>query len=111
MKTDQEKKNQWKSVFSVSSVFSLERENDEKRIFELASTGFESTVRLAKSSPETWSQIFHQNQENLLDVLDEYINTLLKYKGLMLAGSYDKLKDELSKANDIGRILNNKKGL
>ena len=81
---------------------------DEKRIFELASTGFESTVRLAKSSPETWSQIFHQNQENLLDVLDEYINTLLKYKGLMLAGSYDKLKDELSKANDIGRILNNK---
>ncbi len=89
----------------------LEKEKDEKRIFELASTGFESTVRLAKSSPETWSQIFHQNQENLLDVLDEYINTLLKYKGLMLAGSYDKLKDELSKANDIGRILNNKKGL
>jgi prephenate dehydrogenase len=86
----------------------LEKEKDEKRIFELASTGFESTVRLAKSSPETWSQIFHQNQENLLDVLDEYINTLLKYKGFMLAGSYDKLKDELSKANDIGRILNNK---
>jgi prephenate dehydrogenase len=86
----------------------LEKEKDEKRIFELASTGFESTVRLAKSSPETWSQIFHQNQENLLDVLDEYINTLLKYKGLMLAGSYDKLKVELSKANDIGRILKNK---
>jgi prephenate dehydrogenase len=41
-------------------------------------------------------------------VLDEYINTLLKYKGLMLAGSYDKLKVELSKANDIGRILKNK---
>jgi prephenate dehydrogenase len=86
----------------------LEKEKDEKRIFELASTGFESTVRLAKSSPETWSQIFHQNQENLLDVLDEYINTLLKYKGLMLAGSYDKLKVELGKANDIGRILKNK---
>ena len=83
----------------------LEKEKNEERIFELASTGFESTVRLAKSSPETWSQIFHQNQENLMDVLDEYINTLLKYKGLMLSGSYDKLKDELGKANDIGRIL------
>lgn len=86
----------------------LEKEKDEKRIFELASTGFESTVRLAKSSPETWIQIFHQNQENLMDVLDEYINTLLKYKGLMLSGSYDKLKEELAKANDIGRILNRK---
>lgn len=84
----------------------LEKEKNEERIFELASTGFESTVRLAKSSPETWSQIFHQNQENVIDVLDEYINTLLKYKGLMLSGNYDKLKDELGKANDIGRILN-----
>lgn len=84
----------------------LEKEKNEERIFELASTGFESMVRLAKSSPETWSQIFHQNQENVIDVLDEYINTLLKYKGLMLSGSYDKLKDELGKANDIGRILN-----
>lgn len=84
----------------------LEKEKNEERIFELASTGFESTVRLAKSSPETWSQIFHQNQDNLMDVLDEYINTLLKYKGLMLSGSYDKLKEELAKANDIGRILN-----
>ena len=83
----------------------LEKEKNEARIFELASTGFESTVRLAKSSPETWSQIFHQNQVNLLDVLDEYINTLLKYKGLMLSGSYEKLKEELGKANDIGRIL------
>lgn len=86
----------------------LEKEKNEERIFELASTGFESTVRLAKSSPETWSQIFHQNQTNVLDVLDEYINTLLTYKELMLTGNYDKLKDELGKANDIGRILDHK---
>jgi prephenate dehydrogenase len=83
----------------------LEKEKNEERIFELASTGFESTVRLAKSSPETWSQIFHQNQDNIIDVLDEYINTLLKYKGLMLSDSYEMLKDELGKANDISRIL------
>lgn len=93
--------------FALASTV-LEKEKDEKRIFELASTGFESTVRLAKSSPETWIQIFHQNQENLLDVLDEYINTLLKYKGLLLAGSYDKLKEELVKANEIKRVLNPK---
>ncbi|MHA8051469.1 prephenate dehydrogenase [Aquirufa sp. ROCK-SH2] len=93
--------------FALASTV-LEKEKDEKRIFELASTGFESTVRLAKSSPETWIQIFHQNQENLLDVLDEYINTLLKYKGLLLAGSYDKLKEELEKANEIKRVLNPK---
>ncbi len=83
----------------------LEKEKEELRIFELASTGFESTVRLAKSNPETWIPIFQQNQENLLDVLDEYINNLLKYKGLLLSESYDKLKSELYKANEIKKIL------
>jgi prephenate dehydrogenase len=83
----------------------LEKEKDENRIFELASTGFASTVRLAKSSPETWIPIFRQNQENILDVLDEYINTLLKFKGLMLADGYDKLKEYLEKGNEIKKIL------
>ncbi len=83
----------------------LEKEKEELRIFELASSGFESTVRLAKSNPETWIPIFQQNQDNLLDVLDEYINNLLKYKGLLLSESYDKLKSELYKANEIKKIL------
>lgn len=87
----------------------LEKEKNEERIFELASTGFESTVRLAKSSPATWSQIFHQNQTNILDVLDEYIQTLLKYKSLMQTGNFEKLEEELRKANDIGRILDRNK--
>lgn len=87
----------------------LEKEKNEERIFELASTGFESTVRLAKSSPATWSQIFHQNQTNILDVLDEYIHTLLKYKALMQTGNFEKLEEELRKANDIGRILDRNK--
>ena len=83
----------------------LEKEKEEYRIFELASSGFDSTVRLAKSNPETWIPIFQQNQENILDVLDEYINKLLKIKGLMLAEGYDTLKKELMKANEIKRIL------
>ena len=83
----------------------LEKEKEENRIFELASSGFGSTVRLAKSSPETWIPIFRQNQDNIIDVLDEYINNLLKIKGLMLADGYDRLKLELEKANEIRRIL------
>ncbi|MCY7352316.1 MAG: prephenate dehydrogenase [Cytophagaceae bacterium] len=83
----------------------LDKEREENRIFELASTGFASTVRLAKSSPETWIPIFRQNQDNILDVLDEYINTLLKFKGLMLSDSYEKFENYLGKASEIRRIL------
>jgi prephenate dehydrogenase len=83
----------------------LEKEKEEYRIFELASSGFDSTVRLAKSNPETWIPIFQQNQDNIIDVLDEYINKLLKFKGLMLAEGYETLKKDLEKANDIKRIL------
>jgi len=87
------------------ALTTLEKEKEADRIFELASTGFASTVRLAKSSPETWIPIFRQNQDNLLDVLDEYINTLLKFKGLMLAGGYERLGEYLQEANEIRRIL------
>ncbi|MDI9869216.1 prephenate dehydrogenase [Flectobacillus roseus] len=91
--------------FALASTV-LQKEKDEESIFNLASSGFESTVRLAKSNPDTWIPIFRQNQDNIIDVLDEYINTLLKFKGLMLADGYDKFKDYLTQANDIKRILN-----
>lgn len=91
--------------FALASTV-LAKEKDEESIFNLASTGFESTVRLAKSNPETWIPIFRQNQENIIDVLDEYITTLLKFKGLMISDSYDKFKECLVQANDIKRILN-----
>ena len=91
--------------FALASTV-LAKEKDEESIFNLESTGFESTVRLAKSNPETWIPIFKQNQENIIDVLDEYITTLLKFKGLMISDSYDKFKECLVQANDIKRILN-----
>ena len=87
------------------ALTTLEKEKQADRIFELASTGFASTVRLAKSSPDTWIPIFRQNSDNLLGVLDAYINNLLRFKGLMLSGSYDRLREDLRHANDIGRIL------
>jgi len=91
--------------FALASTV-LAKEKDEESIFNLASTGFESTVRLAKSSPETWIPIFRQNQENIIDVLDAYITTLLKFKGLMISDSYEKFGEYLTQANDIKRILN-----
>ena len=83
----------------------LDKEKEEARIFELASGGFDSTVRLAKSAPDTWIPIFRQNRENVLDVLDEYITTLLKFKGLMLSDSFETFHKQLEHANDIRRIL------
>lgn len=58
----------------------LEKEKDEKQIFELASSGFASTVRLAKSSPDMWTPIFRQNRDNVLDVLDEHIHVLSQFR-------------------------------
>ncbi len=87
----------------------LEKEKDEERIFELASTGFGSTVRLAKSSPETWIPIFKQNRDNVLDVLDEHINTLSRFRTLLIKRDFEKLKDLIAAANDIKRILKGRK--
>ncbi len=54
----------------------IEKEKNERDIFDMAGSGFESTVRLAKSSPEMWTPIFRQNKENVIETLDEYIANL-----------------------------------
>ena len=83
----------------------LEKEQNEKRIFELASGGFRSTVRLAKSSPDMWVPIFEQNRDNVLDVLDEHINTLAKFRSLLIKKDFKQFYQLIEKANDIQRIL------
>ena len=83
----------------------LEKEKDEERIFELASGGFRSTVRLAKSSPNMWIPIFEQNRDNVLDVLDEHINTLAKFRSLLIKKDFKTFYQLIEKANDIKRIL------
>ncbi|MBA3649678.1 MAG: prephenate dehydrogenase [Chitinophagales bacterium] len=83
----------------------LEKEREEDAIFELASAGFESTVRLAKSDPATWVPIFKQNRENLLDVLNEHITQLRKFKSCLEKENYEYLQELIEHANRIKRIL------
>ena len=84
----------------------MEKEKDEKAIFDMAGSGFESTVRLAKSSPDMWAPIFKQNQENILEVLDQYISNLQEFKSLMKQKDYDAIYDKMLKTNTIKEILN-----
>ncbi|MEO6962980.1 MAG: prephenate dehydrogenase [Puia sp.] len=83
----------------------LEKEREENAIFELAGGGFESTVRLAKSSPSMWAPIFMQNRENVLDVLNEHISQLKKFKSCLEKENYTYLKELMENANKIKRIL------
>ena len=83
----------------------LEKEREEDAIFELASGGFESTVRLAKSNPITWASIFMQNRENVLDVLNEHISQLRKFKACLEKENYDYLEELMINANKIKRII------
>jgi prephenate dehydrogenase len=83
----------------------LEKEKEEDAIFELASGGFESTVRLAKSNPDMWVPIFRQNRENVLDVLNEHISQLRKFKSCLEKENYGYLKELIEHANGIRRII------
>jgi prephenate dehydrogenase len=83
----------------------LEKEKEQKAIFELASAGFESTVRLAKSNPAMWVPVFMQNKENVLDVLNEHIEQLTKFRDSIEQGKFEELKKLISDANTIRRII------
>ena len=83
----------------------LEKEKEENAIFELASAGFESTVRLAKSNPAMWVPIFMQNKVNVLDVLTEHIAQLTKFKEIIEKGDNDLLQGLIEDANKIRRII------
>jgi len=83
----------------------LEKERQEEAIFEMASAGFESTVRLAKSNPAMWVPIFMQNRENVLDVLNEHITQLKKFKSCLEKENYDYLLELIEHANKIRGII------
>lgn len=83
----------------------LEKEKEENAIFELASAGFESTVRLAKSSPAMWMPIFKQNKENVLDVLNEHITQLRKFKSCIEKENWAYLTELMENANKIKDVL------
>ena len=83
----------------------LEKEKEEDTVFELAGGGFESTVRLAKSNPAMWAPIFMQNRENVLDVLNEHISQLRKFKASLEKENLGYLTELMENANKIRRIL------
>lgn len=83
----------------------IEKEKNERDIFDMAGSGFESTVRLAKSSPAMWTPIFKQNRENVIETLDEYINNLKQFKTLMEADDFEEIYKEMKNTNHIKDIL------
>jgi len=83
----------------------LEKEKDEQNIFDMASTGFSSTVRLAKSSPAMWAPIFDQNRENLSRALGDYIEFLQQYKNFIDERDTAASFRFMQRANEIRRIL------
>ena len=84
----------------------LEKEKNEKNIFNLASGGFKSTVRLAKSNAEMWTPIFHDNKENVLSVLDTYIEKLKDFRTLLQNGDTDGMDNYINQANRVKKVLN-----
>jgi len=83
----------------------LEKEKEEDAIFEMAGGGFESTVRLAKSNSAMWAPIFMQNKENVLDVLNEHISQLRKFKASLEKENMEYLIELMENANKIKRII------
>ncbi|UOB18837.1 prephenate dehydrogenase [Abyssalbus ytuae] len=83
----------------------IEKERNERDIFDMAGSGFESTVRLAKSSPEMWTPIFEQNKENVIETLEEYIENLTQFKELMKKDDFNSIHSEMENTNRIKEIL------
>ncbi|MFD2999074.1 prephenate dehydrogenase [Pontibacter toksunensis] len=83
----------------------LDKEKNQKNIFDMAGSGFSSTVRLAKSSPQMWGPIFTQNRENVSEALAGYIAQLQQFKEAIDAQDEELTKAMMAKANDIRKIL------
>ena len=83
----------------------IDKEKNERDIFDMAGSGFESTVRLAKSSPEMWSSIFIENKKNIIESLEEYILNINNFKKLIESSDQENLNAEMKKINGIKSIL------
>lgn len=88
----------------------LDKTADEKHIFDMAGSGFSSTVRLAKSSPAMWAPIFIENRKNLLEAMDSYIAHMQRFRDKIAAEDYQGLTEEMVEANKIRDILDLEKG-
>jgi len=83
----------------------IDKEQNERNIFDMAGSGFESTVRLAKSSPDMWTPIFEQNKANVIETLTEYIQNLNQFKAYMEQDDFEAVHNEMKNTNHIKQIL------
>ncbi len=83
----------------------IEKEKNERDIFDMAGSGFESTVRLAKSSPEMWTPIFKQNKQNVVETLEEFIQNLQEFKAYIETDNFEAVFNEMKNTNRIKEIL------
>ncbi len=83
----------------------LDKEKDEKHIFDLASGGFASTVRLAKSNAAMWVPILTQNRDNVLQVMDTYIQKMQQFRDAVATYDEDKIRELIQEANRIKKII------
>ena len=83
----------------------MESEKNDQNILDFAGSGFESTVRLAKSSPEMWSSIFKDNRKNILEILNAYIENLNQFRLKIENENYNDLKSQMIKTNKLKKIL------
>lgn len=83
----------------------IEKEKNERDIFDMAGSGFESTVRLAKSSPDMWTPIFEQNKDNVVETLEEYIQNLEAFKQKLEENDFSGIYAEMDNTNKIKEIL------
>jgi prephenate dehydrogenase len=83
----------------------LEKEKKEQQIFDLASSGFATTVRLAKSSPDMWTPIFQQNRDNILNVLNEHIDVLTDFRTHLIKNDFGAFHEMMKAANQIKRVV------
>lgn len=92
-------------AYALSLTVQEIEKNEEKKIFEMAGSGFASTVRIAKSSSEMWTPIFRQNARFLTDSIDKYIDVLNHFKQLIAEDKTKDLYDEIKEANRIKDVL------
>ena len=94
-------------VIEQKSVKTVLDKKSKIDILDLAGSGFESTVRLAKSSPDMWTPIFSQNKSNILKILDDYIKNLIDFKTELLNDNFSQIKNQIKYTNELKSVLDN----
>ncbi|MEO7162079.1 MAG: prephenate dehydrogenase [Bdellovibrionia bacterium] len=92
------------SSFALANTV-LAEEKQAATIFDLAGGGFESTVRLGKSSPDMWTPIFDHNRKNILLALESYQNQLEKFRQYLFNEDWNQLRELMTHSNEIRKVL------